>query len=57
MDGTVKLFMVDANAGTVVLNQFLDPRMVLRRNDDKSFVWNGFDFSNEDELVDRVSCS
>ena len=40
----------------VIVNHFLDPRIVLTPNvgNDKSWVWVAFDFSDE-ELVETVS--
>lgn len=43
----------------VIVNHFLDPRIVLTPNvgNDKSWVWVAFDFSDE-ELIETVSwCS
>lgn len=41
----------------IIINHFLDPRIVLKPNvgNDKSWVWVAYDFS-ENELIETVSC-
>lgn len=41
----------------IIINHFLDPRIVIKPNagaSDKSWVWVAFDFSDGDELVETV---
>ena len=52
----IRVLMRQEKTMKVIVNHFLDPRIVLTPNvgNDKSWVWVAFDFSDE-ELVETVS--
>ncbi|RYG94865.1 hypothetical protein EON65_56820 [archaeon] len=54
--GRIRVLMRQEKTMKVIINHFLDPRIVLSPNvgSDKSWVWVAFDFS-EGELVETVS--
>jgi Ran-binding protein 1 len=55
--GRIRVLMRQEKTMKLIVNHFLDPRIVLTPNagNEKSWVWVAFDFS-EGELIETVRC-